>query len=183
LDKAAMTANVHEADAFSRKAAELIARHRIDPEHLARDAARGELGVRDVVLGRGAYVRARLYLLMAVAEAHDARVVFAAGPSGTVAHVAGFTDDLDLIETMYHSLHAQAASQMASIRRSTAAATQRFRRSFLFGFAERISELLKSANSEALAAARQATPGASTELALRQRGARVEEFAATHSAV
>jgi hypothetical protein len=79
---------------------------------------------------------------------------------------------------MYHSLHTQAGAQMAAVRRSTAAATQRFRRSFLFGFAERIAELLRSANEEALEAARRASPTTSTELALRQRSARVEEFAA-----
>ena len=32
LDKAEGTTNAHEADAFSRKAAELIAEHRIDAE-------------------------------------------------------------------------------------------------------------------------------------------------------
>ncbi len=35
LDKAEATTNAHEADAFSRKAAELIAAHRIDPDRLA----------------------------------------------------------------------------------------------------------------------------------------------------
>ena len=139
MDKASATANVHEADAFSRKAAELVARHRIDPAALAERRS-DELGVREVALGRGAYVRARLALLMAVAEAHDTRVVFGTTPTGTVAYVAGYASDLDVVEVMYTSLHAQAASQMAVERRSTAAATQRFRRSFLFGYADRVAK-------------------------------------------
>ena len=54
--------NVNEADAFSRKAAELIAVYRIDPARLAA-AADDRLTVRSFPIGRGAYVRARLALL------------------------------------------------------------------------------------------------------------------------
>ena len=60
------SSNPNEADAFSRKAAELIAAHRIDPERL-RAEARDDLDVREFELGRGAYVRGRLALLQVVA--------------------------------------------------------------------------------------------------------------------
>jgi hypothetical protein len=176
MEKAAATANPHEADAFSRKAAELIARHRLDPEHLTATAGHGELVVREIPLGRGAYVRARLALLMAVATSQDARVVFGTTPTGTVAYVAGFAAELDLVGVMYHSLHEQAATQMASIRRSTAAATQRFRRSFLFGYADRMGQLLADTRSDAEAAASVA-PSSSVAVALRERGERIDEFA------
>ncbi len=142
LDKAERTSNAHEADAFSRKAAELIAEHRIDPDRLGTIDAGDELRVREIELGRGAYVRARLALLLAVADAHDVRVVFQARPNGTVAMAAGFRSDLDVVEVLYTSLHQQAAAQMAAVRRPTGAATQRFRRSYLFGFADRIGQLL-----------------------------------------
>jgi hypothetical protein len=174
LAKAQATDNPHEAEAFSRKAAELVQELRIDPDRLARDDDRG-LAVRDVHLGRGAYVRARLALLAVIAEANDARVVFSATPSGTVAHVAGFVDDLDAIEVLYQGLHAQAAAQMAGERRGTAAATQRFRRSFLFGFADRIGLLLDESHRAADATSATA---ASREIALRRRADTVEEFAA-----
>ncbi len=108
MDKAAATSNVHEADAFSRKAAELVARHRIDPDALV-EVGQDDLAVREITLGRGAYVRGRLALLMAVAEAHDSRVVFIATPTGTIAYVAGRVGDLDVVEVMYTSLHSQAA--------------------------------------------------------------------------
>lgn len=177
LAKAEATPNPHEADAFSRKAAELIAQHRIDPERLAADAA-DALGVLDVALGRGAYVRARLALLTAVAAAHDGYVLFGATPSGTVASVAGFRSDLTVIEMMYHSLHAQAATQMAAIRRPTGPATQRFRRSFLFGYAARIDEILIDArNASTTSAAGSGSAQSSVELALQERAVRVEEFA------
>lgn len=177
LAKAEATANPHEAEAFSRKAAALIAQHRIDPVRLAAAVDADELGVREVQLGRGAYVRARLALLMAVAETHDGFVVFRTTPTGTLATVAGFHSDLDLIDIMYHSLHTQAAAQMAGIRQQTGAATQRFRRAFLFGFADRIATLLADARVASAAAAASVPGQRSVELALQARADRVEEFA------
>jgi hypothetical protein len=180
LDKAERTANSHESDAFSRKAAELIARHRIDPARLAAIDRGGEFGVLEVVLGRGAYVQARLWLLVAVARVHDVRVVYEARPTGTVAIAAGFRSDLDVVEILYNSLHQQAASQMANIRMGSSAATQRFRRSFLFGFAIRLGEMLEEANTQAVDSS--ASPAGSerataTALAVQSRNDRIDEFA------
>lgn len=177
MDKAAVTDNVHEADAFSRKAAELVARHRIEPSALV-DRVDDELTVREMPLGRGAYVRARLALLMAVAEAHDSRVVFGATPTGTVAYVAGYTADLDVVEVMYTSLHAQAATRMAAERRSTASATQRYRRSFLFGYADRVATALLEARkgAEAESTTNDPVDAAGTSLARLERGRRVDDY-------
>ncbi len=181
LDKAEATTNAHEADAFSRKAAELIAAHRIDPDRLAVVDAGDDLRVREIEIGRGAYVRARLALLQAVADSNDVRVVFQARPHGTVAMAAGFRSDLDVVEVMYTSLHQQASSQMASVRRQTGAATQQFRRSFLFGFAERIGEVLGESKQRAADHVRSNDAAVTTAraLATTTRTARVDEFAAT----
>ncbi len=177
MDKASATSNTHEADAFARKAAELVARHRIDPDRVMAASGADELAVREIPIGRGAYVRARLALLMAVAGTHDTRVVFGTTPTGTVAHVAGFASDLDIVELMYHSLHGQAASQMAAERRATAAATQRFRRSFLFGYADRMGVLLADSRRDAEADVAERVGLAGTEVELVERSRRVEEFA------
>lgn len=177
MDKAAGTSNSHEADAFSRKAAELVARHRLDPKRLDERVDADELVVSEILLGRGAYVRARLALLMAVATSHDVRVVFGATPSGTVAYSAGYSSDLDVVEVMYHSLHAQAASQMAAIRRSTPAATQKYRRSFLFGYADRMGDVLASARSAVEADVRDGSGSTSMAMVQRDRRQRVDEFA------
>ena len=181
LDKAERTSNTHEADAFSRKAADLIARHRIDQSRLAEVRTGDDLAVREIVLGRGAYVRARLSLVLAIAGAHDVRVVFQSTPTGTIALAAGFRSDLDVVEVMYNSLHQQAASQMASVKRATGAATQRFRRSFLFGFAERVGEILNESQTAARQAADtvpvSAERTAAMALALQSRSDRIDEFA------
>ncbi len=180
LDKAEATTNSHEADAFSRKAAELIAAHRIDPDRLAAVDAGDDLRVREIEIGRGAYVRARLALLQAISDAHDVRVVFQARPHGTVAMAAGFRSDLDVVEVMYTSLHQQAGSQMGAVKRQTGAATQRFRRSFLFGFADRIGEVLGESQQQAEAQVRSNDASVTTAraLATTSRNERVEEFAA-----
>jgi hypothetical protein len=177
MDKAAATSNAHEADAFSRKAAELVARHRIDPEALVERGG-DDLGVREIALGRGAYVRGRLALLMAVAEAHDARVLFGATPNGTIAYVAGHACDLDVVEVMYTSLHAQAASQMSAERRATSAATQSHRRSFLFGYADRVAKSFDEVRSAAQAESPTtvAVDGSGRSLARLARSRRVDEF-------
>jgi hypothetical protein len=165
-----------EADAFSRKAAELIAAHRIEPSRLRED--HGPLQVLDVVIGRGAYVRARLALLQAVADANSCRVVFGPGPEGTVAHVAGRVDDLRTVELLYQSLHAQASTRMAAGRRRTAAATQQWRRSFLFGFAARVGQMLEEINRVAIAhdPAAAVESSASAVPALADLEARVDAF-------
>lgn len=168
------SANPNEADAFSRKAAELIAAHRIDPERLRAEAGSTDLSVLEVALGRGAYVRGRLALLQVIAEAHGCQVVFEVRERGTVAFVAGFRSDLDTTDLLYHSLHTQASGRMAGERRSTGAATQRWRRSFLFGFAEEIRAMLDTSASDAQ---RHLHPSSSAVPALRARDRRVAEFA------
>ncbi len=175
MGKAAATTNPHEADAFSAKAAELAARYRLDPGSVTGDTGADDLRpqIRDMPLGRGAYVRARLALLTAVADANDVRVLFSTGSSGMVAHLAGFGDDLDVVEVMYHSLHAQATTQLAAIRRPTPAATQRYRRSFLFGYAERIGALLEEARLGAESAAESAADEASAPGAASATGSSV----------
>ena len=179
LDKAARTDNVHEAEAFAEKAAALVAEHRISIEQID-ESRRGErrpddpLDVDEYVIGRGSYVRARFALLDGIGVANDVKVVYQTGPQGMVAFAAGHRSDLDVVAMTFASLDQQAATQMAAIRRRTGSATQRYRRAFLFGFADRIREILaesRRAVEESVAAAE--APGVA--VALRERTERVEE--------
>lgn len=180
LDKAERTDSAHEAQAFAAKAADLVARHRIAPEQLHQRSRTGadDLAIRERFVGRGAYVRGRLALLGNIAEAHDVRMVFQPTSAGSVAFLAGRSEDLDIVEVMYTSLHSQIATQMSALRGSTGAATQRQRRGFLFGFANRIGELLaESAAAVRAETQRSVDGGAGTALAVRERRERVDEFA------
>jgi len=175
LAKAERTPNAAEADAFSRKAAELIAAHRLDPERL-HGSVDDQLGTIEIGLGRGAYVRARLALVGAVAAASGCPVVFRRTETETVAMIAGYRSDLETIEAMYTSLHAQAATRLAAQRRFDAASTRQWRRSFLFGFADEVREMLR----ESMIAAEQqhhAGGGESLVPALQSRDQRVRDFA------
>lgn len=175
LAKAEGTEHAHEAEAFAAKAAQLIAAHRLSVATLDEHTDDRVLGLVDLPLGRGAYVRARLQLLIAIAAAHDADVVFQTGEHGMTAHVAGFRTDLDAVRVLYDSLHRQAAAQMAGQRGRTAASTQRWRRAFLFGFAERVGELLRTVRTDVETSAGGA---GATALALRARRERVREHTA-----
>lgn len=181
LAKAEATSNANEAEAFSAKAAELMTAHRLDAAALRESLRRGALGVERVPLGRGAYVRARLALLGAVAGHHDVTVVFETGQVGTTALLAGFDDDLRTTRMFYESLHTQAAGQMSAIRKATPAATQRFRRAFLFGYAARVGELLAASAAVAAAPTSGAAPSTAGGLLpeVLERRQRVEAYAAT----
>ena len=167
------TDNPNEADAFSRKAAELIAQYRIEPDRL-RDDERSDLHVVEVFMGRGAYVRGRLALLGAVGASNGCKVVYEVRSHGTVALVAGYRSDLETVELLYHSLHTQAASRMATERRATPAATQQWRRSFLFGYADEDRSMLRRSAEDA---ERRVDRPDTVLPALRARDERVEEFA------
>src|SRR5690606_33805671 len=127
----------------------------------------------EVELGRGAYVRGRLALLGAVGDAHGCKVVYEVRRIGTVAFVAGYRSDLETVSLLYHSLHTQASSRMAGERRATAAATQQWRRSFLFGYADQIRVMLRRTADEAQ---RHSVATGITLPALRARDRRVEEY-------
>lgn len=146
LAKAERTTNEAEARAFSQKAAELMAARRLDPARLAaRDG--DELTIAEIFLGPGPYLRARVALLDEIARSFDAVTVLRLG-SGR-ATVAGFASDLEAIRVLYTSMHAQAAMRMAAHHGPTAAETLRWRRSFLFGFARQVGDMLERAESAA----------------------------------
>ena len=172
LAMAERSPNPNEADAFSRKAAELIAAHRIDSQRL-RSEANDDLAVIEVPLGRGAYVRGRLALLQVIGEGQGCRIVFEVRDIGTVAFVAGFRSDLDTTLLLFNSLHTQASSRMTSERRATAAATQQWRRSFLFGYADQIRLMLSKIADQAQ---HHVHPSNAALPALRARTRRVDEF-------
>ena len=116
LAKAEGTDNANEAEAFSAKAAQLIAAHRIDPStsptrwRAVRRGCAGSSSAAAPTSGPG------WRSLAAVAGNHDCEVVFETGPGGTTAMIAGFESDLDVTEVLYTSLHVQAANQMAAVR-------------------------------------------------------------------
>ena len=172
LAKAERTDNPHEADAFARKAAQLVAAHRLD---LTSSTARGEIEIRRLDLQGGPYVGARLQLLLVVARTNDCRVITESTGRGTVANVVGVSTDLEAVELLYTSLHAQASVGMAKLHRPTSGATRQARRSFLLGFALQVGLMLAEERAAAEAQAGRALHDTLLP-ALRSRRSQIDDF-------
>ncbi|GAA2915715.1 DUF2786 domain-containing protein [Streptomyces thioluteus] len=148
LAKAESTDFPEEAEAFSAKAQELMARHSIDAALLpAGDATAGD-GPASCRLGvEGPYEPAKALLLGAVAEANHCRAVWSSELGFST--VVGFDADLELVELMYTSLLVQADTAMrraadAHHRDRRSRRTRDFRESFLIAYASRIGDRLST---------------------------------------
>jgi hypothetical protein len=152
LAKAESTDFEEEAEAFTAKAQELLARYSLDEASLHTVADVGEPSVRRILLD-DPYAAAKAYLVAAVAGANRCRTVYTAD-LGWVT-VFGYDRDLDAVELLAASLLAQATGAMARHGPRVDAAgrsrTRAFRRAFLLGFAQRVGERLRRA-AEAQAA-------------------------------
>jgi hypothetical protein len=160
LAKAESTGFAAEAEAYTAKAQELMARHSIDYALLSVGS-----GVRDEPVGRrigveNPYEAPKVLLLDAVAGANRCRAIWS-GSFGFVT-VLGFAADIDAVELLFTSLLVQATAAMmqAGSRRDAhgRSTTRSFRQSFLTAFAQRIGERLATAT-------KQATEQASRDLA------------------
>lgn len=205
LDKAGSTSFGPEADALYDKAAELMAKHRIDAALLeaSRPAAgRSPVVERPVDLGSGQYVRARLQLIHHVALHHGCRLLTHTTREGRVATVVGVQDDCERVELLYTSLLLQAtrlAGAAWAERRATAGPTGgssrgrrpqpsqvAWKREFMFGFGARVGERLGELAEQAEQAARAANGGGGggaggagpVALVLADRSSRVDEWLA-----
>jgi hypothetical protein len=147
LAKAESTDFPEEADAFTAKAQELMARHRIDHALLA--AAKGEHdqpATRRVSIDNP-YEAPKTLLLQVVAEANSCRAVWMKRFGFTT--VVGFPADLESTELLFTSLLVQATRAMTQAKPSTDTygrnTTRSFRQSFLAAYAARIGERLDAA--------------------------------------
>jgi Protein of unknown function (DUF2786) len=182
LDQAENTPFPSEAETFSAKAAQLMARHHVDTamvDRSRRGRHRGDIVEADVELGRGQYVRARLELLGAVARSFDCRLLTSSRPDGRVGHVIGHRSDTDQVALLYTSLLVQAtrAAAVEPVPRGHRGVT--FRRGFLLGFAERVGVRL-AAQMRAAAEATPPSGDTSVALVLADRSAAVDSWVSEH---
>jgi hypothetical protein len=144
LAKAESSEFASEAEAYTAKAQELIARHSIDHALLHRDDDRDQpVAVRVTV--DSPYEEAKALLLQNVAEATMCRSVWSA--EFGFATVFGFADDIAAVELMYGSLLVQGTATM--VREGSGGRTKSFRQSFLYAYAVRIGQRLRTATDDA----------------------------------
>jgi len=147
LAKAESTDFPEEADAFTAKAQELMARHRIDHTLLvAKTGGRDQPASRRVSIDNP-YEAPKTLLLQVVAEANSCRAVWMKRFGFTT--VVGFPTDLESTELLFTSLLVQATRAMTQAKPSIDEygrnTTRSFRQSFLTAYASRIGERLSAA--------------------------------------
>jgi hypothetical protein len=143
LAKAESTDFPAEAEAYSAKAQELIARHSIEEALTARDRVEVVPYAKRIGVDHP-YEGEKAGLLDAVARANHCRTVWS--PEFGFSTVFGFDADIEAVELLYTSLLVQA--NRAMVRDEPAKGKARikaFRRSFLVAYSVRIGERLSEA--------------------------------------
>jgi hypothetical protein len=152
-----------EAEAFTAKAAELIAKYGVDQALLAgTDPALDPVGDR-VVAVDPPYSRDKAGLLGTVAIALRCRAVHLERSGTARVHLFGHAADLERVELLFTSLLVQAAHGLAAAAVPSFEHPAAFRRSWLAGFTEAIRTRLTAAERDAAAGA----PGAELILVVR----------------
>ncbi len=152
LAKAEATEFVEEAETFTAKAQDLMTRYAIGAALLHGADAPGSSTIRSRRIHLDSpYVREKVHLLTAIGEANRARTVWF--DRFAIATVVGDPIDLRQIDLLFMSLLVQATRAMheAGARSPADSRTASFRKAFLFGFAVRIGQRLKEADSRATA--------------------------------
>jgi hypothetical protein len=150
LAKAESTDYPEEAETYTAKAQQLMARYSIDQALLAAGTGGGEGPVTRRVGVDGPYEGPKSLLLKVVADANRCRTVWHKRFGFTT--VVGFRADLDSTEMLFTSLLVQATRAMTALKprpdRYGRNIVRSFRQSFLTAYAVRIGERLNAATEE-----------------------------------
>ena len=169
-------ATLAEAEAFSAKAEELMARHAIDAALIDAKATTREKPEARRIKIDGSYGQPKSSLWHAIADAHRCKVIrHHLGRKTTAVTVVGYPSDLELVELLFTSLSLQATNAMLAAAklqgRMQAAESVSFRTSFLYGFASTVHERLHRIQRQA----EQTSSEPGTALVLRDRKQDVED--------
>ena len=176
LAQAESTTFEAEAEAFTAKAQELMARHAIDGALLWARSARDEHPITIRVPLDDPYTDVKSLLLQRVA--HHSRCKSVYHPRYGLASIVGFASDVAAAEALFTSLlvqsHAALRAEAAKAPPGGRARSRSFRSSFLFSFVTRIDERLRdvTAHVESVAAS---INGPALLPALVARGSVVED--------
>ena len=144
LAKAEATEFAQEAESFTGKAQELMARYAIDEALLADPRAQIDVRARRIHLD-DPYAAEKASLLHVCAQAQHCQAILFL-PVGMVT-IVGPPTELDLTEMLYTSLLVQAVRAMTQTTGQRRDRSPSFRRAFLVSYADRIFERLQESNS------------------------------------
>ena len=146
LAKAEGTEYAQEAEAFTGKAQELMARYAIDDALLADPAAGVDVHSRRIHI-EDPYAEQKALLADVCAQAQHCKAVWA-GDVG-ISTIIGPPTELELADMLYTSLLVQAVRAMTEAGRFRGDRSPSFRRAFLTSYASRIAERLADSNARA----------------------------------
>ncbi|MFT5530964.1 MAG: hypothetical protein ACI91O_000980 [Candidatus Poriferisodalaceae bacterium] len=153
LAKAEGTSYEEEANAFTAKAYELMARYSIEQAMLGGEDS--EPVIHKLVID-APYASAKFNLLSGVSYSSRCRAVWSG--STREATVVGYPRDVSAVELLFTSLLLQAATAMLAegpVRdRDGRVRTKSFRQAFLLGFSDRITDRLVASQKQSTEAAR-----------------------------
>lgn len=170
-----------EAEAFTAKAAKLMAKYGVDRAMLAAADPTIDVPGDRIVVILGRYALDKQHLLSAVAEAIGCRTVLRTrwvdGNRQRQVHLFGYASDLERVELLYTSLLVQATNGMARTPVPHWEQAAAFRRSWLAGFTSAIVARLREAEQRARDSAQNEqhmSAGPSVALVLADRATVVE---------
>ncbi|MFZ2178404.1 MAG: DUF2786 domain-containing protein [Rhodococcus sp. (in: high G+C Gram-positive bacteria)] len=150
LAKAEATDFAEEAETFTAKAQELMTRYAISAALLHNQNGTGNAAVhsRRIHLDNP-YVKEKVHLLTEIGDSNRVRTVWFS--SLAIATVVGTPLDLQQVDMLFTSLLVQATRAMQSTDASSrnGSRTTSFRKGFLAGFASRIGQRLRDADTRA----------------------------------
>jgi hypothetical protein len=169
-------ATTGEAETYTAKATELIAKYGIDQALLAASGVtRSTIGNRIVTVD-SPYSYAKALLLYRLVEALGGEAIMMTNRRGTATggvrkvHIFGYDSDLERAELLYTSLLVQLSFAMLAGIPEPGEGIKEWRRSFIIGFTERVVARVREAEEAAHRQAdRERTSGPSTDLVLVDR--------------
>jgi hypothetical protein len=147
LDKAQATEFEAEAEALTARATALMAQYSIDAAMLGARAKVSFDPTKTVIFITGSYAAANQYMVAVIAKAFGAHCVLTNrvnedGMYVDAVEVYGFESDIDMIRMLYTSVSLQCANLVKDLKGYSAGETRVIRRSFIYGFAQRVGERL-----------------------------------------
>jgi hypothetical protein len=162
-----------EAQAFTAKAAELMAKYGIDRALLAADRPETDQPANRILDIDNPWAREKAHLLSGLASALRCQCILLGGSRpGSRVHLFGFASDIDRTDLLYTSILIQMSHGLAGARVPEWSSSPRaWRRSWLLGFATAVISRVREAEHGAVTAAtRQGTSeGERTALVLADR--------------
>jgi len=161
-----------EAEAFTAKAAELMARYGIDRAMLAAAQPETDQPASKIITIGNPWAAVHAHLLTGIASAMRCQCILPGAATGARVHIFGYASDIERAEMLYTSLLIQMSHGLArAAAPQWTRSVRAWRRSWLLGFATAVIARIRAAERKATEEAdtRRASESGSAALVLASR--------------